>query len=267
MPRRLLSCLAAAVLLVSSPATAAAEPDQRDGLARLEQALHDYLEGRTGHVTVGVEDLVTGDRLLHRPGHRQWTASIVKLEILETLLAHHHAPLQPERAAQARRMIEQSSNTDANTLWADVGQAKGLRAFGRRVGLTHTYPAAATGPGYSWGHTLTTPGDQLRLLALTARRNRILTDEDRHFIRHLMTHVEADQRWGVSTGVSSHAVVALKDGWLELRYGDWQVNSIGRVRAAGTDYMIAVMTTGSPSMSYGVATIEHVSRIVWRHLA
>ena len=221
--------------------------------------------GRDGHVTVAVEDLASGHRTLHRP-QRQRTASIVKVEILMALLAQHHAPLLPDRAARARRMIERSSNTDTEALWELVGGTRGLTAFGRRVGLTHTEPAAASGPGYAWGLTLTTPGDQLRLLSLIAYPNPILTDADRHWVHRLMTHVEPDQQWGVTAGASSEAVVALKDGWLELRFGDWQVNSIGRVRAPHHDYLIGVMTTGSPSMSYGIHTIERVSRIVWRHL-
>jgi len=266
MPRGLLTLLALALLGLGSPAPAAARPAARHDVARLEQALRDYLVRRDGHVTVAVDDLLTGDRVRHRAGHRQRTASIVKVEILLALLTQHHAPLQPDRAARARRMIEQSSNTDAEALWQLIGGVNGLTAFGAAAGLESTEPAAASGPGYDWGLTMTTPGDQLRLLALIAHRNPLLTDADRHYARRLMTHVAPDQQWGVTSGPAGGAVVTVKDGWLQLRSGDWQVNSIGRVRTARTDYTIAVLTTGSPSMTYGVATIEHVARIVWRHL-
>ena len=82
-----------------------------------------------------------------------------------------------------------------------------------------------------------------------------------------MTHVEPDQQWGVSAG----AVERVRGRGEErlaraAATGDWQVNSIGRVQAPHHDYLIAVMTTGSPSMNYGIHTIQGVSRIVWRHL-
>ena len=41
-----------------------------------------------------------------------------------------------------------------------------------------------------------------------------------------MRHVIAFDRWGVSAGLASDAVVALKNGWLPYD-GSWQVNSIG----------------------------------------
>ena len=191
--------------------------------------------------------------MLHRPGHRELDASIVKVEILMALLARHHAPLEPDVAVQARRMIENSDNDDAQALWERIGDGPGLIAFGRRVGLTHTR-LAGNGPGYAWGLTRTTPGDQLLLLDLLGHRNDLLTDADRHYVRRLMTHVESDERWGVTAGTSSDAVVAVKNGWLDLGQRGWQINSIGRFRSPQRHYLIAVMTTGSPSMGYGVAT-------------
>jgi beta-lactamase class A len=243
---------------------AAASAAHRSG-SPLARSLTRYLSQRAGEVTVGVTDLVTGERILVRPRHPQLSASIVKVEILESLLARHHAPLQPLRLGQARRMIEQSSNADAQALWVAVGRARGLRAFGRRIGLRATRPAAGHGPGYAWGVTLTTPADQLRILDLLVARNPVLTYRDRRFVLRVMRHVEGGQRWGVSGGTSAQAVTALKDGWLQLGSTDWQTNSIGYVRASHHRYLIAVLDTGSPTMTYGVRTIRTVSRIVWRH--
>jgi beta-lactamase class A len=275
MPRRLLNRLpaVAAALVVAGAllgAPAAATPARHGhhgGMATLNTALRRYLLTRTGHVTVAVEDLDTGQRVLHRPGHRQRTASIVKVEILMALLSKEHAPLQSDVAAQARRMIENSDNDDAQALFKRIGDGPGLDAFSQRVGLTHTQAEMGiAGPGYAWGLTRTTPGDQLRLLNLIVHRNDILTVRDRHYVRHLMTHIESDQRWGVTAGTSPQSVVALKNGWLYLSSRDWQINSIGRVRAAQHEYLIGVMSTDNPSMAYGVDTVQEVSRIVWRHL-
>lgn len=257
--------LAVTGTLVSTAAMPASASSRQLRTYRLEHSLARYLAHRSGTVTVGVYDLNAGQQVLYRPGWRERTASIVKVEILLALLARHHAPLRPQRKAEVRRMIENSSNTDANTLWSAIGGARGAARFGRRAGLQATTPAGGKGPGYLWGLTLTTPADQLRLLDLITRPNDILTHRDRGYVRQVMGHIEADQRWGVSAGPSGAASVELKNGWLELRTADWQINSIGYVRAPHHKYLIAVMTTGDPTMRYGVATVQHVSRIVWRN--
>jgi hypothetical protein len=145
------------------------------------------------------------------------------------------------------------------------GRAAGLRQFGRVAGLRETAPAAATGPGYAWGLTLTSPYDQLRLLELLTHRNALLTDADRQLALRLMEHVETDQRWGVTSG-TGNSRVALKNGWLPLYNwtSDWQINSIGAVQGRGGNYLIAVETHGAARMSQGVAIVEQVSRLVAR---
>jgi len=82
-----------------------------------------------------------------------------------------------------------------------------------------------------------------------------------------MAHVVPSQSWGVSAGVAATATVQLKNGWLPLAAGSWQVNSIGRVSGSGRDYQIAVLSTGAPTEGYGIATIEGVSRLVWSGLS
>jgi hypothetical protein len=131
--------------------------------------------------------------------------------------------------------------------------------------LRATRPAAGTGPGYAWGLTLTTPADQLRILQMLVAPNPILTDRDRFFALRLLRHVAAGQRWGITAGTSGQAITAVKDGWLAVRSDDWQINSLGYVRAPHHDYLIAVMDTASPTMTYGVDTVRQISRIVWRH--
>jgi uncharacterized protein with LGFP repeats len=66
----------------------------------------------------------------------------------------------------------------------------------------------------------------------------------------------------VPPGVS----IALKNGWLPLS-GAWEINSIGHIAGAGKNYVIAVLSAGSPSMGYGITTVEGVSSLVWRGMA
>jgi beta-lactamase family protein len=233
-----------------------------------------YLAGRLGTVSIGVYDLAT---------HQTWTAggtgqpqdeaSIVKVNILEALLAQRPAGLTAADKALAQQMIEDSDNDAATALWDAADGAVGIRAFNDRAGLTRTTPSACVQcPGFpwpGWGLTTTTPRDQLTLLRELVSPGSVLNAAARKYALHLMEDVTPDQRWGVSAGVPSRATVALKDGWLPLNAADtdWQINSLGWVSGLGRNYLIAVLSTGNPSEAYGIDTIDELSAIVWRQLA
>lgn len=226
-------------------------------------AMRAFLHSRGGNVTAAVENLWTGRLYLYRPGVREHTASIVKMDILETLLRQHqlrHTRLSPSEAATATGMIEHSDNNDATALWNEVGGPGGVGAYNRRAGLTQTIPNGA------WGLTLTTPLDQVRLLRELVLHPALLDPGAQRYELDLMHRVESDQRWGVSGGVPARADIALKNGWLPYG-GGWQINSVGRIKGLGRDYLIAVMTQHDPSMGYGIGTIQGISAIVWRELA
>jgi hypothetical protein len=72
----------------------------------------------------------------------------------------------------------------------------------------------------------------------------------------MMEHVVAYERWGVSSGVPSGVVVALKNGWVPLPSGLWQINSIGWVHGAGRDYIAAILSASNPSEDYGIETVD-----------
>ena len=135
-------------------------------------------------------------------------------------------------------MIEESDNDDAQDLWDTEGGATAVSAFDAAAGLTQTTPDAA---GY-WGLSTTTAADQVQLLRTLAYPNAVLTPASRAYELNLMEHVDADQAWGVSAGVAAGSTVALKNGWLSLSGGGWQVNSIGYVDGHGRNYVIAVLT-------------------------
>ena len=80
-----------------------------------------------------------------------------------------------------------------------------------------------------------------------------------------MENVLPTQRWGIS-GIPYRATVAVKDGWLPLNSSetDWQVNSISWVSGYGRNYLIAVLTTGSPAEQYGIDTVSWLSALVWQ---
>jgi hypothetical protein len=228
-----------------------------------QASLRSWLAHRPGDITAAVTDLHTGRTMVYRPGHAEHTASIVKVDILATLLHERQSegPLDEETRETAAGMIESSDDDDATDLWNAEGGASAVQDFDHAVGMP------ATTASVDWGLTTTTPSDQLTLLNTAFFANRLLTTASRDYISGLMHHISAVDTWGVTAGPgAAHARVAFKNGWLPYD-GAWQVNSIGDVRGSGRHYLIAVMTDGSATEGEGIATIEHISRTVWADLA
>jgi hypothetical protein len=225
-----------------------------------------YLAGATGDVTAAVYDDVTGQTSIYRPGVAEDTASIMKVDILATLLDEGQAddqPLSPGDQELAEDMIEQSNNDDAQDLWDSEGGATAVSSFDTRAGLTQTDPDAA---GY-WGLSTTTAADQVQLLRNVAYPSSVLTTASRSYELGLMAQVEPGQARGVSAGVAAGSTVDLKNGWLPLDSGGWQVNSIGYIDGQGRDYVIAVLTNGNGTEADGINLIQGLSGLIWQELA
>ena len=233
-------------------------------------ALTTYLAGRTGQVTAAVFDATTDHTWTLNPGVVQDTASIVKVEIMGAALQEAEARAQPLPESEASlmpSMIENSDNESATTLLSDVGGSAGLAQFDQSIGMTQTTPSSlALIPGTTlpgWGLTTTSALDEVTLMSKFAFANSTLSTASRSYGLGLMEQVEADQDWGVSAGVATGTTVALKNGWLPLSSTDWQVNSIGWVDGSGRNYVLAVLTTGSPDETYGIDTIETIATSIF----
>jgi beta-lactamase class A len=224
-----------------------------------------FLASRSGDVTAAVYDYATGQLSVYRPGTSLATASVVKVQILETLLARTQAAGRGLTASEqhlAAEMIEESDNDAATDLWNEVGGAAGLNALGAAVGLTDTGPNAA---GY-WGLSTTTAADQLILLRNLTDPSTTLSPANQAYALSLMSQIDPTQDWGATGGVAPGTSVALKDGWLPETTG-WYVNSDGIVTGSGRHYALAVLTAGDASQDYGEDTISGLSSLVWGLLA
>ena len=250
----------------SSAAAAAMHADPLSGAAA------SYTTSRTGSLLAAVYDVKTGQSWRLGDGPAQPEASVVKLDILETLLARQGgAALSPPDQSLSQSMIEDSDNDAATSLWDEAGGATGITAYNDRAGLSRTTPSACvTCAGFAWpgwGLTTTVPYDQLTLMKqlITPGPHPLLSDAERSYALSLMENVTPGQRWGVSGGVPAGVTVALKNGWLPLDAAntDWQVNSVGWVSGDGRDYLIAVFTTGNQTEQYGIGTINALSALVW----
>ncbi len=231
------------------------------GDSPLDGPVSSYVDGRDGVVTAAVYDVATGQSYDLRPGVAEDEASMVKVDILGTLLSQLGDPPALPAATQslATAMIEDSDNNAATALWNEDGGSAGVAVFNQRIGMRATDLSACC-----WGLSTTTPEDQLDLLRHIIIPNAVLDFSQRLYALGLMERVNPAQAWGISGGVPAGVTVALKNGWLPLNgNGDWQVNSIGWVDGDGRDYLIAVETTGNPSEGYGISTIEDIASHVW----
>jgi beta-lactamase class A len=228
---------------------------------------------RPGAVLAAVYDVSTGQAWRLGKGRPQAEASVVKLDILETLLARNQGASTVIPAGDvpiARRMIEDSDNDAATALWYAAGGPAQIRSYNAAAGLRHTTMSRCVDcPGFpwpGWGLTTTTPADQIALLRQLVAPSSLLTPAQRGYALRLMEQVTPSQRWGVSYGVPRRVTVALKNGWLPLNSADsdWQVNSVGWISGDGRDYLFAVLTTGNATEQTGIDVISRLAAIVWR---
>ena len=236
-------------------------------------AVDGYLAGRSGTVLAAVYDVRTGQSWRLGDGPPQDEASVVKVDILETLLsASDGTGLSSGNQGLAEQMIENSDNDAATSLWYAAGGTAGLAAYNDRIGLTGTTPSAcvvcADFPWPGWGLTTTVPDDQISLLKQLVEPGPLLTAAERQYALSLLENVTPGQAWGVSGGVPAGVTVALKNGWLPLNDDntDWQINSEGWVSGDGRDYLISVLSTGNPTEQYGIDTINGLSSLIWTAL-
>ncbi|MFJ9040635.1 serine hydrolase [Streptomyces sp. NPDC102406] len=235
--------------------------------ARLAGAVRAVTDGRDGEVSVAVLDVAAGRRAVYAPdGTTYDTASIVKVDVLAALLLRAQdagRALTARERTLAAAMIERSDNAATTALWDAIGGADGLDAANERLGLRRT----SGGDGPLWGLTQTTAADQLTLLReVFGVGDNVLSAASRAYVQGLMGNVERDQAWGVSAaGPAGAAGAELKNGWLRRgTTGLWVINSVGRVRVGGEQFLVAVVSRGSATMEGGIALVEGAAKAAVR---
>lgn len=225
----------------------------------LRTTLTDLPRGKNVAFGVGLLDAATGRRFVFEAGSPFEMASTVKVDILvATYLRATDAgrDLTASEKALASKMIRNSDNTAATSLFRAAGRAPGMTTVYRRMGMDATKSAA------SWGLTTTTPGDRLIVLDALARGGGALAAQDGAEILGLMRAVATDQRWGVGGAARAGETVAVKNGWLPRsnQAGRWIVSTSGLLTGPATDLRLAVCSRGHASQAAGIAFIEQVLR-------
>jgi len=236
--------------------------------ASVRAALANGLSNRGMTVALGVLDRATGTGVLYHEEITFQTASIVKVDILATMLwqvAAKKAALTDDQEDLAERMITASDNDAASRMWDLIGQGRGLTAANQAFGLRHTQP----GPGPAWGSTRTTVADQLQLLNVVTSPSSPLPGQSREFILDLMSRVRTDQRWGVPAAAGRGATgVFVKNGW-DTRTSDadfWVANSIGRIVEPGHDWLVVVLSNQNLSVDRGRVVVEKAATLALQGL-
>ncbi|WP_162786898.1 FG-GAP-like repeat-containing protein [Janibacter anophelis] len=231
-----------------------------------ESELRSYLNSRPGAVGVAVRLPGTGRSFTYtKVSSRNVTASIVKVHIMAAVMMKAQdegRSLSSWEKSQMSPMIRYSDNNAATALFNHIGGRSGLDRAAARLGMDATH----ADPYNHWGLTSTTAADQAELMEHFARPSDALNQSNRYYGLSLMRSISSSQDWGVTSGPPSGSV-ALKNGWLPRTDG-WHVNSIGWANVSTADYTIGVLTHHNPgNMSTEIATIEGVSRIIYRNRA
>ena len=232
--------------------------------ARLASRLRAALGGRSSTVALKVSDQSNGLNCYLNTTRHFDSASVVKVEILGTLLREaetQHRKLTASEVRLATAMITRSDNDAASALWAHVGRGR-LRYFLGRAGMSQTH----LGPDGYWGLTQITAHDEMLLLTLLMYPNRVLDTASRNFALGLMARVIPAQRWGVPAGAPADLTVHVKNGWLPLATHGWRIHSIGCFTGHHRGYRIVVLTQDNPTMSYGITTIQRAAEVIHRQL-
>jgi beta-lactamase class A len=235
-----------------------AEPPTADSAAAaVARAVSQRNAGVRGNLSVAIVDVGTGiTATAGPPDHTFATASIVKVDILATLLLQRAGKLTKSQQAIARRMIQQSNNAAASSLWRQIGGAAGLDQANRQFGLTATIP----GRRGTWGATTTTAADQLQLLRVVFTDQSPLNAASREYLTTLMGDVAPDQDWGISAAdTRSGKKFYVKNGWLP-RSGGWVVNSIGSVKHRDHVLLIATLSDRRRTRDAGITVAELVAQ-------
>lgn len=216
-----------------------------------------------GSVSVAAYDVGTGRRLVAGARRNMITASVVKLEFLETLLLRHQnngEPLTAGEADDVRAMIENSDNGAADHVYWDDDAGTGLVAAEPALGLS-TRLTLPRGDDY-WGLSTTSAPEQLVLLRDLVDRDSPLDAASRHYALSLLRSVDADQRWGVPAAGDTGTSYAVKNGWLAIDddADRWAVNSDGVITVGGHVLLVSVMTQHDQTFDDGVALVETLAR-------
>ena len=174
------------------------------------------------------------------------SASVTKAMLLVSVLRRAAAkPLDENVRRQLRAMITVSDNDAASAVYARV-RARGLQSVARAAGMNNFREVG------HWAGARITAADQARLFL---RIDKLVPRVHRRYARKLLSSIVRPQRWGIAPVARRKRLkIFFKGGW---RNG--VTHQVALLEHGGRRVALAVLTSGSPSMAYGVETIERIA--------
>ena len=232
----------------------------------LDTALAEYLGDYGTRVGVELLDVTRGVTYTYNADRPYLVASSMKVPIMLTLLTQLEAKGRGPNATELSRlttMIENSNNTSATKLYAEIGDQAGINAFMNQVGISGLTPQT---PYVGWGWSTITPAAMVSLLELL-HEGKVLNATDRALALKLMENVEADQRVGVGDSSPAGATIALKDGWVIGPDNMAVMNSSGIVTLGAETYILAVYTMDDRTWNpEGFRIVRHICKVIGTHM-
>jgi len=208
-----------------------------------------WAAGRSGDVAAAVVD--TNGAVSGYREHRAFrAASLAKAILLVASLRRDSTP-DPSTVATLTRMIEESDNGSAYTIFSRVG-AKGMREVARIAGMADYVQGAV------WVDTRVSAADQARFFY---DYESYVPKDGRSLARRLLAGITQMQRWGIPAAAGPAGWKTYhKSGWLGL-------DNRLMVQAAWLEkgkkrWALAVMTDDNPDRSYGWDTQKGVTGLL-----
>ena len=251
---------AAAVLaLLAAPAAAPAAPAGEDDWGKRLAAAKRFAADRTGKVSIGIVD---EDRRFHgyRADRQYSAASTVKVMLMVAYLRHgdrNHESLTDSDRALLGPMITRSDSDAATTIRDIVGNDSLVR-LAKRAGMERFTPSPY------WDLIQITARDQAGWMY---EIQRYIPDRHRDYAMNLLARIIPRQRWGIPPEAPSGYDVRFKGGWMREAGTGWTVNQVARLERRDVSLSLAIMSRGSPSKEYGIATIRGVAHRLLAHYA
>jgi beta-lactamase class A len=224
-------------------------------LDALDADLYRYLRSFGTRVGVEVWDRTRGMIYTHNAGRQYLVASSIKVELLCAFLAKlekaGREPTTRERSLLAA-MIKRSDNNAAGYFYDALGEAPGVTAYMKRIGVSGLIASPAW---RGWGWSTITPAAQVRVFDLL-RQGKLLNAKHTKYALGLLRTVIPEHRTGVGTTAPKGADVAMKVGWVTGPDDRWVMNSSGIVTYEGVTYVIAVYTDRNATLEEGVEIVE-----------
>lgn len=239
---------------------------QRNTYNKLSKVITPIIKNKD--MAVAIYDYKTGLTWTYRGSRAYNMASLVKAGTAASLLTQRSAAGRSPSLSERNWMkaaLQLSDNNAQNNVWNAQG---GLSRYVRTVQNVFKMTSTRPGPTTSWGRSLSTANDQMKLFRMIAEGKGPLGSANASWMRSTMRGVASWQRWGAGNIPRSSSTIAFnKNGWSP--YSDtnkWRLNSAGYVKDAHHNYVIVILSNGWRTMDSGLPSVNAVGRNAYNAL-